>query len=76
MAQPNNIVLSLENIYPLSGNNVTDYYYEDGIVYIDGSENLPEAKQLALSTEQVYRTTRLKSRTELDTRILPELMSR
>ena len=67
MAQPNNIVLSLENIYPLSGNNVTDYYYEDGIVYIDGSENLQEAKQLALSTEQVYRTTRLKSRTELDT---------
>jgi len=65
MPQPNNILLTLENVYPLSGSNVTSYYYKDGIVYIDGSENLPEAKEINFSAELTNRTTRIKSRTEL-----------
>ena len=65
MAQPNNIILSFENAYTLSGNNTTDYYYKDGNIYWDGSENENEPKFLDLSAEQANRITRLKSRTEL-----------
>ena len=65
MAQPDNIILSFENIYPLEGSNTTNYYYRDGIIYLDGQENINEAKQVDLSAEQVNRITRIKSRTEL-----------
>ena len=65
MAQPDNIILSFENIYPLAGSNTTNYYYRDGIIYLDGQENINEAKQVDLSAEQVNRITRIKSRTEL-----------
>ena len=65
MAQPNNIILSFENIYTLAGSNSTNYYYRDGIIYLDGEENISEAKQVDLSAEQVNRITRIKSITEL-----------
>ena len=65
MAQPNNTILTLENIYTLNGDNNTSYYYEDGVIYISGNENLGEAKEVRLTAELTNRTTRIKSRTEL-----------
>ena len=65
MAQPNNILLNLENIYQLTGSNDTNYYYKDGVVYLDGLENINEAKEVKLNAEQINRTTRIKSSTEL-----------
>jgi len=61
MTQPNNTVLSFNNVTALSGQNVMSYYYKDGKIYIDGSENLPEAKEVVLSAEQQNRTTRVLS---------------
>lgn len=65
MPQPINNILSLQNVYTLSGSNETRYYYEDGVIYLDGQENIDEPKTLDLSAEQVNKTTRLKSRTSL-----------
>mgnify|MGYP003346205733 CR=1 FL=1 len=57
--QPDNILLTFENVDVLSGNNLLKYYYREGVVYIDGGENVPEFKRLALTNEQLSRTTRL-----------------
>ena len=57
--QPDNILLTFENIDTLSGNNFLKYYYREGVVYVDGGENLFEFKRLALTNEQLSRTTRL-----------------
>ena len=63
--QPDNIFLTFENVQTLSGQNTLDYYYREGVVYMDGSENKPEPKRLALSQSQRSRTTEIKARTEL-----------
>ena len=57
--QPDNILLTFENIDTLSGNNTLNYYYREGVIYVDGGENLLEFKRLALTNEQLSRTTRL-----------------
>ena len=64
MAQPNYTILSFNNITALSGQNVTSYYYKDSKIYIDGSENIPEAKELILTAEQQNRITRVLSMTD------------
>ena len=63
--QPDNIFLTFENVQTLSGQNTLDYYYREGVIYMDGSENKPEPKRLALSQSQRSRTTEIKARTEL-----------
>jgi len=60
--QPDNILLTFENVESLSGNNTLNYYYREGVIYMDGGENLPEFKRLALTNEQLSRTTRLIKR--------------
>ena len=62
--QPDNIFLTFENVNTLSGDNVLNYYYREGVVYMDGSENKPEPKRLALSPSQRSRTTEIKARDE------------
>ena len=66
MPQPNYIALRYQNVYTLSGNNITDYYYNDGKIYLDGQENLGEVKELTLTAEQTNRITRLKRRDTLN----------
>lgn len=61
--QPDNIFLTFENANTLSGNNSMFYYYREGILYIDGSENVSEPKYLNLDAPTISRTTRIKSRT-------------
>lgn len=61
--QPDNVFLTFENIDTLSGNNSMFYYYREGAIYIDGSENITEPKQLDLDQATTSRTTRIKSRT-------------
>ena len=63
--EPDNIFLTFENAQTLSGVNTLSYYYRDGVVYMDGSENKPEPKILALSQSQRSRTTEIKARNEL-----------
>ena len=63
--EPDNIFLTFENAQTLSGVNTLSYYYRDGVIYMDGSENKPEPKILALSQSQRSRTTEIKARNEL-----------
>ena len=60
--QPDNILLTFKNVESLSGNNTLNYYYREGVIYMDGGENLPEFKRLVLTNEQLSRTTRLIKR--------------
>lgn len=60
--QPDNILLNFRNVETLDGNNTLNYYYREGVIYIDGEENIPEFKRLDLTNEQLSRTTRLIKR--------------
>lgn len=57
--QPNNILLKFINNTAIEGDNILQYYYVDGTIYVDGSEYFLEFKTLNLTEEQLSKTTRL-----------------
>ncbi len=57
--QPNNILLSFLNNTSIEGDNILQYYYVNGTIYVDGSEYFLEFKTLNLTEEQLSKTTRL-----------------
>ena len=57
--QPNNILLSFLNNSTIEGDNILQYYYVNGTIYVDGSEYFLEFKTLNLTQEQLSKTTRL-----------------
>lgn len=57
--QPNNILLRFINNTTIEGDNILQYYYVNGTIYVDGSEYFNEFKTLNLTQEQLSKTTRL-----------------
>lgn len=57
--QPNNILLKFINNTAVEGDNILQYYYVNGTIYVDGSEYFLEFKTLNLTQEQLSKTTRL-----------------
>ncbi len=57
--QPNNILLKFINNTAVEGDNILQYYYVNGTIYVDGSEYFNEFKTLTLTEEQLSKTTRL-----------------